>query len=85
MSKTGKRIPIKSAKDIAENYGYSQVIITAWDKTRNRYCVTTYGKTLEDCEQAAIGGNVIKKQIGYPDELCNTKPARIKRKEAKNP
>lgn len=29
--KTGKRIPIKDAKEIGNKYGYSQVIIVAWD------------------------------------------------------
>lgn len=26
-----KKIPITSAKEIAQKFGYSQVIITAWD------------------------------------------------------
>ena len=29
--KTGKRIPVKASKDIANNFGYSQVIIHAFD------------------------------------------------------
>ncbi len=32
MSKTGKRIPIKGAKEIGNKYGYSQVIVVAFDK-----------------------------------------------------
>jgi len=64
MNKTGKRIPIKTPKEIANTFGYSQVIIHAYDGETGRQCVATYGKTLADCENAAIGGNTIKKTIG---------------------
>ena len=73
------RIPIKVAKDIAKKYDQQQVILVTWDKGTTH--VVTYGKTLTDCEQAAQGGNFVKKALGWPDELCQTKPARVKRKE----
>lgn len=42
--------------------------------------VCTYGKSLEDCESAAHGGNVIKRLVGFPEEMCNTQPRRLKKK-----
>jgi hypothetical protein len=81
MSKTGKRITIKAAKEIGETNGYSQVIVVAWDKETNTTSVTTWGKSLTDCEQAAIGGNFVKKALGWPNHLTDAKPARVKRRD----
>ncbi len=76
-----KKMPIVAAKEIANKYDKDQVIILTWDKKTGETWVTTYGKSIVDCEQAAIGGNKIKKFLGWPDELCQDKPARIKRKD----
>lgn len=77
-----KRIPIAVAKRLAEELGLKQVILTAWDGELMH--VVTYGTTLADCEQAAIGGNFIKKALGYPPEDCRTMPARYKAKKIHN-
>jgi len=77
--KPGKRIPISVAKTIGQQYGYSQVIITAFDNKGGITHVTTWGSTLDQCEQAAIGGNFVKKALGWPPEKCNDKPARVKK------
>lgn len=58
--KKSKRIPIKAAKEFANQYDKDQVIILCWDKETNSTWVTTYGKSKADCEQAAEGGNEIK-------------------------
>lgn len=79
-AKTGKKIPISWAKKIAEELGYTQVVIHAYDGETNAQCVTTFGKTLADCENAAEGGNAIKRLLKWPEELCNAKPARSKKK-----
>lgn len=75
-NKTGKRIPIKSAKDIAVNYGYTQVILVAFDKKSGITSVCTYGKSQEDCVQAAEGGNFVKKALGWPESARKAKPSR---------
>ncbi len=80
MKKTGKRIPITDVKAIGLKNGYSQVIVMAWDKNTGITSVATWGDTLSDCEQAAVGGNFIKKALGWPDEMCQDKPARVKKK-----
>jgi hypothetical protein len=75
-----KNIPINWGKKIAEELGYTQVIIHGYDGETGMQCVTTYGKTVSDCENAAEGGNTIKKLLGWPEELCNAKPKRSKKK-----
>lgn len=73
-----KRIPISAAKEIADKYEQNQVIIVTFDKSENRTHVVTYGKTIEECKQAAQGGNFVKKALGWPDSLCHDKPTRSK-------
>ena len=72
-----KRIPIKAAKQIAAEYSLKQVILLAWDGERTH--VVTYGKSVEDCDQAAQGGNTIKKLFKWPKELCNAEPSRVRK------
>lgn len=79
-----KRIPIAWAKKIANELGYSQVIIHAFDGETGVQHVTTYGKTIDDCDNAAEGGNTIKKLLNWPEKLCESKPARIKRTKKQN-
>ena len=76
IQRTGRRIPISDAKRIAQAYGYDQVVVWAWDKTGGSQHVTTYGKTVFDCEQAAVAGNNVKRAAGWPESECNAKPAR---------
>lgn len=49
----GQPIPVSSAKFLADEYGYDQVIIIAWTKGTEWH--TTYGTTKEHCEEAAKG------------------------------
>lgn len=63
------RIPISAARDVADRYGYDQVVIFA------RRChdspephgehLTTYGRTREHCDVAARTGDVLKKFMGW--------------------
>ena len=79
-----KRIPIKAAKEFAKTYEKDQVIILCWDKQTNTTWVTTYGKSPEDCQQAADGGNEIKRQLNWPEKDCDAVPSRTKKKVAVN-
>lgn len=74
-----KRIPIKAAKEVAHKYGLSQVILIGWDGKLMH--VVTYGTTIKQCEQAATGGNKIRRWLGFPEEMCHEVPARIKNKK----
>jgi len=77
-----KNIPITEAKTISQKHGFQQVIIVAWDSETSTTSVVTYGKSLEDCEQAAMGGNLVKKSLGWPDDKCNDAPYRAKKKDS---
>jgi len=72
-----KRIPITVAGQIAEKHNCRQVIVLAWDGELTH--VVTYGKTVEDCAQAATGGNLLKQKWGWPE--CNDQPSRVKKLE----
>jgi len=75
-----KRIPIRVVKDIAREFKLDQVIMVAYErdakKEEHMTHVVTYGKTKVDCLQAAQGGNVVKKALGWPDSL-RAEPTRI--------
>lgn len=76
----GRRIPIKTAKNIARKYRYDQVIILALNNAKNRQHVTTFGKTVVDADQAAQGGNYIKRKfLGWPANECLAEPARVRK------
>lgn len=75
----GKRIAVSTAKKIANELGYSQVIIHGYDAETGIQCVATYGKSISDCKNAAKGGNAIKRLLGWPEELCNAVPKRLEK------
>lgn len=64
MTKTGKKVPIKAAREFAQQYGYTEIIIFTRDSETGIQSVCTWGKTLSECENAAEGGNAIKKLLG---------------------
>jgi hypothetical protein len=74
-----KRIPITAAKKIAAEFNCSQVILLAWDGELTH--IVTFGKTIEDCAQAAAGGNMLKRKWGWPE--CNDQPSRVRNLEAR--
>ncbi len=74
------RIPVSAAKKLAEEYDCRQVILMAWDG-KLTHCVT-YGKSVEDCTQAAEGGNKIKTALGWPESLM-AEPSRVKKLKAR--
>jgi len=70
-----KNIPISAARSFAETHVLRQVIICAWDGKNTH--VVTYGKSIEDCDQAALGGDKIKAALGWPEDV-NCVPSRVK-------
>ena len=46
-----KRIPIKTAKEVAQKHDLKQVLLIGWDGELVH--VVTYGVTKEDCDHAA--------------------------------
>ena len=74
-----KRIPISAARQIAKDFNCRQVILLAYDNERTTHIVT-YGRSLEDCYQAAAGGNMLKERWGWPE--CNDQPSRVRKLQA---
>jgi hypothetical protein len=74
MKSTNKKIPIVAVKELANKYGYDQVIVHGFDHKSNTQSVATFGRSKADCENAAIGGNEIKKLLQWPEKMCNAKP-----------
>ena len=73
-----KRLPIEAGKLIANKYSQNQVIIVTWDKKDGLVHTVSFGKTKEDCKQAAQGANMVRAALGFPDDKCHEVPARIK-------
>jgi voltage-gated potassium channel Kch len=56
MSKQYTPVPVQAAREIAEKYEKSHVIINTWDSVHGLLHTTTYGVTEQQKHQAAIGG-----------------------------
>ena len=76
----GRRIPIKTARDIAKKYNYDQVIVWAQNNSEHIQHVTTFGKSVVDGDQACQGGNFIKRKfLGWPANECLAEPTRVRK------
>lgn len=78
-----KKIPIKTAKDISIQYDFPEVVIFGYDPESGVQHVTTYGKSLDQCADAAKAGNFLKKALGWPENECKAIPARQKKESKK--
>lgn len=65
-------IPISAAQALAECLDLRQVIIVAWDGEVTH--VVTYGGSVRDSANAAAGGNLVKRALGWPDNLDTESP-----------
>jgi hypothetical protein len=65
-------IQVKEANEIRKRLGLDQIIIFGLDK--NGQHVATHGKTVQDAKVAAKKGNELKRQLGWPEKLCNSEP-----------
>jgi len=70
-----KRIPIKDVKAMCVKCGFTHCVAYGYDGY-NEF-VATYGKTIEQCDEAARAGNWIKKQLGWK-KFIDTEPSRVK-------
>jgi len=70
-----RRIPIEAAKQVGVAQDCRQIILLAWDGELTH--VVTWGKSVEDCAQAAAGGNMLKVKWGWPE--CNDQPSRVQK------
>lgn len=72
------KLPIKALKELANKFGYSVVIVYAYDAENNMQHVATWGRTIKLCDQAAQLGNMMKDALGWPASL-HAEPNRVKK------
>ncbi len=77
------RIPISAAKGISKQYNVPEVVIFAYDPDTGIQHVTTYGKTKDQCIDAAKAGNYLKKSLGWSEDKCHAEPSREKKSTKK--
>lgn len=65
-----KPVPVSAASRIAKAYAKDQVIVVTWDGAHGKEHVTTYGRNVWQCQQAALGGDKIKRALGWPPDQC---------------
>lgn len=58
------KIPVPELTRLLRTYGLKQLILVAWDGEKEH--VATDGATLGDADNAAEGGNFVKKALGWP-------------------
>lgn len=68
-------IPIKALNELSQKYGYDHIIVFA-TKEKMQY-VATYGRTIEECDQAAQFGDKMKDGLGWPESL-HAAPSRVR-------
>lgn len=69
------KIPIKALKELSKKYGLDHVIVFATEG-KTQY-VATYGRTIEECSEAADFGNKMKDALGWPESL-HQQPSRVR-------
>lgn len=69
------KLPIKVLKEIAQNYGHDHVIYFATEG-KMQY-IATYGRTIQECDQAAQFGDKLKDALGWPENL-HAAPSRVR-------
>lgn len=79
-----KKLSIKVARQIAQDYGCREVILLALLKN-DRTHVVTYGNSVREAYEAADRGNQIKRWLGWPSHLCLALPRRVKNIIARRP
>ena len=76
-----RRLPIKAARDLSDQYGLSHVILYARDHS-GKYHVVTFGRSTEQAGEAADYGNQMKAYFGWPKNLCEAQPSRVRKLQA---
>jgi hypothetical protein len=58
---------------------HDQVLVFAWNRKTGTQHVTTWGRSAEDCDQIAQGGNHVKHELlGWPQSKACAEPHRVK-------
>lgn len=71
-----KPIPVESARAVALEFGWDQVIVIARCVGHGEH-VTTYGIDPAHAAAAAAGGNALKAFMGWPEPECTAAPHHV--------
>lgn len=66
-------IPIKEAKRIREELNLTHLVLFGIDKDGAHH-ICTHGGSFLQAKQAADYGNNLKRSLGWPERLCQSKP-----------
>jgi len=77
------RLPIKVLKEIGKKYGYSVVVIYAFDDTKAIQHIASWGKSIYLCDKAAQWADKLKDALGWPESL-HAMPSRVKKLNDEN-
>lgn len=77
-----KRIPVSDAKHFGEKNNQTQVLILCRGADGFDH-VVTWGKSVEQCDEAAIMGNRLKTMLGWSSNT-SAEPSRIKKLRDEN-
>jgi hypothetical protein len=73
------RIPIKALKQMSKDYGLDHVIVYGTEGETQH--IATYGRTIDECSEAADFGNKMKDVLGWPESL-HQQPSRVRKLQA---
>lgn len=71
-----KKIPVTRLKQMSKDFGLDHIIVFATGN--KKMFIATYGRTVEECSEAADFGNRLKDVMGWPESL-HQQPSRVKR------
>lgn len=74
------KVPIKALKELSKAYNLDHVIVFATEG--NMQHIATYGRTSDECSEAADFGNMLKDALGWPESL-HQQPSRVRKLEAR--
>ena len=72
------RLPIQVLKEIGKKYGYSVVVVYAYDDSKKIQHIASWGKSMILCDQAAQWADKLKDALGWPESL-HAMPNRVKK------
>jgi len=66
-------ISVKRMSELRKELGVTHLVLFSRDKEGNTN-VATHGESEQNAVEAAEYGNNLKKHLGFPEDMCNSKP-----------
>ncbi len=75
------KISIKSLKELSQQYNLDHIIVFATEGKEQ--FIATFGRNLQECDEAAQFGDKLKDTMGWPESL-HASPSRVKALQKEN-